>query len=244
MAVLHKSSAWTGMWWKPRKRSTTEKIILPCLEILYVWQGIAVVYGDVVEAPEVAAGPPATAELWGDVKMQSPGRVGPADDAKTLHLCKLCLCDGQLLTVEACVQQRARHGDVMLGGVLDLVVRAEPRDEQLRELVEDGLVAGTHLVEAANGGRTNRPCRDGGQVVEAQEAQTSEVDGQAIGDEEVCAEDGLCHLREPELLDERAVVGKEKGDVPLTVGFDDRAIPRNEVGCAWAAPVCIGNREH
>jgi hypothetical protein len=142
------------------------------------------------------------------------------------------------------VQQRARRGDVMLGGVLDLFVRAEPRDEQLRELVEDGLVAGTHLVEGANGGRTNCPCRDGGQVVEAQEAPTSEVDGQAIGDEEVCAKDGLCHLREPELLDERAVVGEEKGNVPSTVGFDDRAIRRDEVGRAWAAAVCIGNREH
>jgi hypothetical protein len=81
-------------------------------------------------------------------------------------------------------------------------------------------------------------------VVNAQEAPTSEVDGQAISDEEFCAEDGLCHLREPELLDERAVVGKEKGDVPSTVGFDDRAIRRDEVGRAWAAAVCIGNREH
>jgi hypothetical protein len=113
MAVLHTSSALTGMWWKPRTRSTTERNHLACqapVEILYVWQGVAVVYGDVVEAPEVAAGPPATAGLWSDVKRRSPGRVGPADDAKTLHLCKLCLRDGQLLTVEASVRVRAADG--------------------------------------------------------------------------------------------------------------------------------------
>jgi hypothetical protein len=71
------------------------------VELLYVRQGVAVVYGNVVEALEVAAGPPATAGLWGNVKRRSPGRVGPADDAKMLHLCELCFRDGQLLTVKA-----------------------------------------------------------------------------------------------------------------------------------------------
>ena len=112
----------------------------PAFEVLDVRQRVAVSYGDVVEAPVVTAGTPASAWLGCDVERRSPGRRGRTNHAEILHLLEGVLRNGQHVAVQMTrtgVEWWSLCDEVMNDTVADLIVGQETRHQELQELVED-----------------------------------------------------------------------------------------------------------